>query len=227
LRDPLASDPQKFVGDAGLNPDKVVAAWEPYHALSSEFVLKRAQHALQPPDSIHLSYKDGVLDAAGVASKEWISESRILARALPGVTSYHDENVVETGRQRFAQVRQRLESLVVRFQDNSTLVVPGQEREIDELVAGVRQLHELGPKSTREFRIQIIGHTDTTGTENVNLALSRNRAEAIRSILEARLGPSAYLEVLGAGTTAPLRPELSEQDKELNRSVTIKVFVTY
>lgn len=227
LRDPLAAEPQKFVVDAGLNPDKVVAAWEPYHALSSEFVLRRAQHALQPPDGVHLSYKDGVLDAAGIASKEWITESRILARALPGVTTYHDENVVESGRQQFALIRQKLEQLIVKFQDNSTQYAPGQESAINELVAGIQQLHELGPKVTRDFRVQIIGHTDTTGTENVNLQLSRDRAEAIRALLESKLGSAATLEVVAAGTSAPLRTELSDQDKEFNRSVTIKVFVTY
>jgi OOP family OmpA-OmpF porin len=227
LRDPLAADPNTFAADASLNPQKIEASWEPYHSLSSEFIKRRAQHVLQPPASIALTYDDGKLSAAGVASREWISQSRLLARALPGVNEYRDENVVEAGRQELNVLKQKLETITVRFQENSSQLVPGQETAIDELIAGFRQLYQLAPGSAREMKVQIIGHTDTTGTEHVNLPLSRERAEAIRALLAAKVEGMGTVEIVGMGTSAPLRPETTPEDREFNRSVTIKVNLTY
>jgi OOP family OmpA-OmpF porin len=227
LRDPLATDPAEFARAAGLNPNRVAAAWEPYLALSPEFVLKRAKKVLQPPGSVQFTFHDGRLEATGIAPREWITQSRLLARALPGVTEYRDENVSEAGRQQLAQLKQKLESVVIRFQENSAQLVPGQERELEDLIAGARQVFALAPSVAREFKVQLIGHTDSTGTENVNGPLSSKRAEAIKTLLTEKLGELGNIEIVGAGTASPLRPETSEQDKEFNRSVTVKIDLVY
>lgn len=227
LRDPLSADPAEFATDASLNPEKIEASWEPYHSLSPEFIKRRAQHVLQPPSSVALTYDDGKLSAAGVASRDWIAQSRLLARALPGVNEYRDENVVEAGRQELNAVKHKLEMLTVRFFENSSELIPGQEATIDELVAGFRQLYQLAPSSARELKVQIIGHTDTTGTEHVNLPLSRERAEAIRLLLAGKVDGMGSVEIVGVGTSAPLRPETTPEDREFNRSVTIKINLTY
>lgn len=227
LRDPLAGDPNTFAVENNLNPQKIDSGWEPYQALNREIVLKRANRILQPPGSVTLAFDGGQLTATGSAPRAWITQSRVLARALPGVDQYRDEKVTEAGREQLAQVSQKLESMVIRFEEYSTQLVPGQEASLDELVANVRQLYELSPSVARELKLQIIGHTDTTGTEHVNGPLSRERAESIRTLLVSKLGGIANVEIVGAGTSAPLRPETSQADREFNRSVTLKVNLTY
>ena len=52
LRDELASNPQTLLSGNHLSAEKVFGQWEPYQALSSKFVLARAQRLLQPPETV-------------------------------------------------------------------------------------------------------------------------------------------------------------------------------
>ncbi|WP_433309190.1 OmpA family protein [Micromonospora sp. CA-269861] len=56
-------------------------------------------------------------------------------------------------------------------------------------------------------KVQILGHTDTVGSDADNLALSRRRAEAVRDALAAKLvdTPITY-EIAGFGETRPVAP---------------------
>jgi OOP family OmpA-OmpF porin len=72
-------------------------------------------------------------------------------------------------------------------------------------------------------QIQITGHTDSEGDENTNLKLSRDRASQIRSLLTARGINKDLVNALGVGTKEPVRPEITPQDKQYNRSVSFKI----
>jgi outer membrane protein OmpA-like peptidoglycan-associated protein len=53
-------------------------------------LLGTARKILEPPDTVTLSIKNGVLTARGKAPVQWIGEARKLARLVPGVTDYRD-----------------------------------------------------------------------------------------------------------------------------------------
>ncbi len=55
LRDPLAVDPLALLGEAGIDPARVVARFDPYQALDPQSVLKRLEVSLDPPPSVTLS----------------------------------------------------------------------------------------------------------------------------------------------------------------------------
>ncbi len=61
LRDPLARDPFTLMTEAGLNPARVDARWEPFQAAEPTFVLQRARDILTPPAGVELSFANGVL----------------------------------------------------------------------------------------------------------------------------------------------------------------------
>ena len=67
LRDPLAVDPLVLLGEAGIEPARVEAHFEPYQALDPQFVLKRLQASLDPPPSVTLAVEGDHIVAQGSA----------------------------------------------------------------------------------------------------------------------------------------------------------------
>jgi OmpA-OmpF porin, OOP family len=75
-------------------------------------------------------------------------------------------------------------------------------------------------KSDPKLKVFIVGHTDTTGTLDYNLNLSRQRAEAVVQTLTKSYGIAAdRLSAHGVGPLSPARTNRSEQGKSQNRRV--------
>lgn len=224
LRDPLAADPVAILkNETPINPASVVSRWQPYAALEGQFVLARAKNLLEPPQSVELKFADGVLSAAGLASHYWIDEARRLARALPGVSKFDDRNLIDEDLKEPEALRQQIEQQVIRFSRGGVQLAPGQGENLKTLIADIQKLAMLVPAAGRAFRIELIGHTDTEGDDTANLALSRQRADKILSLLSSKQLPANSLTAVGVGSMQPVRSETSETDKEFNRSVSFKV----
>lgn len=82
LRDPLAPDPLSFAEGIDLPTDRIRAKWEPYQSFEPEIVLKRIKVLLNTPDTVQLSWQNGVLMASGTAPLEWIQRLKTLAAAF-------------------------------------------------------------------------------------------------------------------------------------------------
>ncbi len=72
------------------------------------------------------------------------------------------------------------------------------------------------------LRAEIGGHTDATGTDAANLALSRERAEAVRGALLARGVPGAGLSAAGYGASQPLAGNDTEAGRAANRRTAVR-----
>ena len=226
LRDPLAADPAVILKQETLiDPASVASRWEPYAALDAPFVLARAKTLLEPPSTVDLKFADGTLTASGLAPHDWIAETRRLARALPGVTKFDDQNLIDKDFKEPDMLRQRIEQQVIRFVSGNAQIAPGQNEALRALVADIQKLAELAPAAGRTFRIELIGHTDTEGDDAANLALSRQRADKVLTMLSSQKLPPNALVAVGVGTMQPVRAETSEADKQFNRSVSFKVFL--
>lgn len=69
-------------------------------------------------------------------------------------------------------------------------------------------------------RVKIIGHTDSDGDASANLALSKRRAEAVKSILISEFKIDASrLSTDGKGATDPAAPNTTAEGKAQNRRV--------
>lgn len=69
----------------------------------------------------------------------------------------------------------------------------------------------------------IVGHTDSTGSESYNQALSERRADAVRNYLLGRGVGSSQVEAYGRGELEPRASNETEAGRQLNRRV--EVFV--
>ena len=75
-----------------------------------------------------------------------------------------------------------------------------------------------------EYKLQIDGHTDSTGTDAYNQKLSGARAESVRDFLVEQGIPSErILSTEGFGRTRPIAPNDTRSNREKNRRVDIVI----
>ncbi|HEX8175672.1 MAG TPA: OmpA family protein [Pyrinomonadaceae bacterium] len=217
LRDPLARDPAAFLPEAKVDPNEVVASFEPFQAMSPEFVLARAQRLLETPQTVNLKLNNGVLEAEGFATLQWITEMRRVVRFVPGVNQLKDDNLIDVD---------RIVNPSLLFELNQTELAPGQEEKFRQLTADIERLQKLAEAMKKDVRLEITGRADGSGSEERNSELSRGRAERIAAELNARLPSKSNLTIVPVTSKEKLREELTEADRAANRSVTFKIILT-
>ena len=67
------------------------------------------------------------------------------------------------------------------------------------------------------LKIEISGHTDDVGNEQLNLKLSQARAEAVKSYLVEKGIVAGRLTAKGYGKSKPIAPNTSDETRKLNR----------
>jgi outer membrane protein OmpA-like peptidoglycan-associated protein len=69
------------------------------------------------------------------------------------------------------------------------------------------------------LKIQVEGHTDSVGTEEYNMKLSQQRAEAVKDYLTAQSVPANFLSALGMGKGDPVATNATAAGRQQNRRV--------
>lgn len=78
-------------------------------------------------------------------------------------------------------------------------------------------------KGCPDAPIEIGGHTDSQGREEMNLALSEDRAEAVLAALMERRILTANLTAMGYGETVPIADNDDETGRETNRRIEFRL----
>ncbi len=104
----------------------------------------------------------------------------------------------------------------IRFEESSSKIDAGSRELLDEVAMALRPC--LGSI------IAITGHTDASGPKAANLALSRERAEAVQRALELRGIPRDGLRAQGVGSNEPVEG-LAPEDPA-NRRIEFSVIAT-
>ncbi|MFN2101262.1 OmpA family protein [Altererythrobacter sp. MF3-039] len=147
-----------------------------------------------------------VYSVDGVAGVQW-SDGTILAESEGlQLTPLHCQKDVE------ALLRAR----TIRFEEGSSKVEMASNELLDEVAAALRPC--LGSI------IAVTGHTDSSGPEPGNIALSQERADAVEQALIARGIPSDGLRARGVGSREPV--EGLEPTDPANRRIEFSVIAT-
>jgi len=78
-------------------------------------------------------------------------------------------------------------------------------------------------KNNKEIRIEISGHTDDIGTDQVNLELSKKRAQSVMDYLKKTGIEATRLIAMGYGETKPVAKNDSEENRRKNRRIEWRV----
>lgn len=89
----------------------------------------------------------------------------------------------------------------------------------------VSTLGEIGLtlKKYNRSLVDVLGHTDSTGSEAGNKALSEKRAQAVAALLRARGVAAARIATRGYGASQPIGDNATDSGRTLNRRVEIRI----
>lgn len=114
-------------------------------------------------------------------------------------------------------IRSRLKFSSIEFDVNSAELKPAMYYDLDKIANFMLD--------NPDFKLQISGHTDSFGSDQANMELSRRRAFAIRDYINYFGGvPEVRIEAIGYGSTRPIVEEKREEDKALNRRVEFELY---
>jgi outer membrane protein OmpA-like peptidoglycan-associated protein len=99
--------------------------------------------------------------------------------------------------------------LNIEFATGSADIQPASARDLDEMAVSLL----AHPNTVMEIR----GHTDDKGSAQTNEKLSLLRADAVARALQQRGVPSSRLRTRGFGSSQPLVPNTSEENRAKNR----------
>ena len=225
LRDPLAVDPVAMLAESKLSRESVSSDWKPYQALVPEFIAARARDVLEPPRTVTLTAGDGKVMATGSAPHRWIEEARARSRAFAGLARYDDARLADDDGRELEALSKAIEGRPISFDLASAELRPEESDTLATLSRDLSRLAQLAAAVGRTVRVEVIGRGDSSGTPEANLAISRLRAERVARALSSTRESGVTFAARGVGSSEPLRPEIDEKDRELNRSVTLRVLV--
>jgi len=102
----------------------------------------------------------------------------------------------------------------IQFETDKAVLLPSSQQTLD-VIAGVL-------KKNPKIRVYIVGHTDDTGSNDHNMQLSNQRAQAvIQALISQHKINQTRLTAFGVGPYAPVGNNSSEQGRQLNRRVEI------
>ncbi|HET9570487.1 MAG TPA: OmpA family protein [Bacteroidales bacterium] len=78
-------------------------------------------------------------------------------------------------------------------------------------------------KEYMDTNVMIYGHTDNTGSDNINQPLSENRAAAVKDYLVAQGVAASRITIKGMGSTAPVATNDTEAGRAQNRRVEVAI----
>ncbi len=103
----------------------------------------------------------------------------------------------------------------IRFQAGQALLPKGEIPRLDHIAAVLVEFPEL--------KVRVEGHTDSTGRDETNLALSQQRAEAVLEALVARGVAPERLTAAGLGKAKPIASNETQAGRSQNRRVEVYV----
>ncbi len=103
----------------------------------------------------------------------------------------------------------------MNFETNSANLTAESRPVLDEVAKGLREHHRL--------KVELQGHTDSTGPAPYNLKLSQRRADSVRDYLVSQGVPQSQLTTKGYGETQPVASNATKEGRLQNRRVVMHV----
>ena len=126
----------------------------------------------------------------------------------------YDPAITETG-YRPVPAEARIDLTGLTFEANNTRVAKSAAGTVDALCAAMKSMDALPS-------IQLIGHTDKSGSEEVNLRVSAKRAKAVQAYMDENCGIPAGI-MLTSGEGEAHAPESTPANNPADRRVEVQI----
>lgn len=104
----------------------------------------------------------------------------------------------------------------IQFALNSAEILPASDGLLNEIATVLKDNPQIEV-------VQVEGHTDTTGSEDLNKKLSQKRAESVKSAMVARGIAAKRIVSKGFGMERPVAENTTEEGREKNRRVEFNI----
>ena len=109
--------------------------------------------------------------------------------------------------------------LLVTFDSNSYKINDSQKQQLEKYVDFLFTNYDLS--------INLEGHTDSIGRDDDNIKLSIKRAETIKAYFKNEGIIESRINTIACGETSPKVSNKTEENRQMNRRVEAKTFVTF
>jgi len=170
--------------------------------------------------------------AIGLITGDDSAERKKRALILAGVGALAGAGVGNYMDQQELELRKKLEGTgvsVTRNGDNITLVMPGNitfavdSADISADFYPVLDSVSLVLVEFDQTMVEVAGHTDSTGSNEYNLKLSRQRSASVVKYLSSREVRSDRMVSVGVGESMPVASNADEAGRQQNRRVEITI----
>jgi OOP family OmpA-OmpF porin len=221
LKDPIAANPVMALAAVGIDTAQIDSDWRPYLSLDRPIVLERARRALAPPATVRLTLAGDSLRLAGAAPIAWLGRAA-LAGVPAGVATVDLSGVTPRLADSLEAFRREIENRLVLFPIGSDEPGDGTNQQLTEVASLQTVLADAVADDGYQIELDLIGRTDASGSDSVNRALSRLRAETVRDRLVRRGVPLDAMRAIGIDGSSPL-PGNEDVRAARNRSVAFVV----
>ena len=148
-----------------------------------------------------------------MAAEQRLAAERKFNQLYATVQDYFENDEAEVYKQE-NQLVLRLKAM--RFPVGKSIIMPENYSLLSKVQKAIRTFDDP--------RVIVEGHTDTTGSNEVNMLLSQQRAEAVREYLIANqtLSPES-ISAVGYGSERPLASNASSAGRAINRRIDILI----
>lgn len=126
-----------------------------------------------------------------------------------------DNGLVVAGGSAQTVLDKTLSNRVVEFESGSATLTPVGQKILDEMAAAIKQIGT--PK------VQVIGHTDSSGNRLANIGLSLARANTVRAYLIDKGIPAESLSAVGSGPDHPVNSNDTAEGRAKNRRIEFRL----
>ncbi|MCV2874056.1 OmpA family protein [Defluviimonas sp. WL0050] len=186
-----------------------------------------AIEALGELESGEVTVQPGIIRLSGVTGSTTASDAiaRILSDKLGETQQYdldirYDEKLdpllgLPTAEECVADINGFLAAHKINFEPGSAQITRDAADTLDKIAERM--------KDCADFEMEIGGHTDSQGREEMNLDLSQKRAEAVIAALMSRRVLTGNLTAVGYGETLPIADNDTEAGREANRRIEVRL----
>ncbi|MGB3148655.1 MAG: OmpA family protein [Paracoccaceae bacterium] len=209
----------RFGGDAvqtstRLDPD-MPAGWPKRVLVALEALAELDSGTLViGQDSLQIEGVSGSEDSSGNVSR--ILSGKLGANGNFDISVRYDEALdpqaaLPTEEECIDQIHKAMEIQKILFEPGSSVITPASRPTIDAIAEIL--------KNCGDYPMEVAGHTDSQGREEMNLALSEQRARAVIVALQSQRILTGNLTARGYGETQPLMANDTEEHRETNRRI--------
>ncbi|HBZ92387.1 MAG TPA: hypothetical protein DEO91_01435 [Pseudomonas sp.] len=171
----------------------------------------------------------GAVIGAATSSKKDRTKGALIGAAVGGAAGGGYGYYVDTQEAKLRQTLQGTGVQVQRNGDDLKLIMPGNitfasnSADISSSFYPTLNSLVLVFKEFDKNGVNIVGHTDSTGSQELNQSLSQRRAQSVANYLTGNGVPGQRISAYGAGPSQPIASNASDAGRAQNRRVEINL----